>query len=753
MKKKSPLQNIEKDVKKVTKNVEKHIKRNWKKIILIIVISFIILSSASFLTGLRIKFALKDELIINLNPESASFNINNDQNQNITFYVSTDNSIFCTAWCEYVMYDRSEERLLHNDSRFMKNKDSFEITYELEPYRIGSGQKIYNFDIQCANKRTFLCSTKSPAKIRSSFVTLNYKLTDKEANIKTELKPIISQNLATINNASKNLQLAIATLNKLTNLIEHDTLYRKYLTQSLEINKTLIETEKIVNLWAQEKYAMLGLIFKNNIDESLIANANSLLADIEESINKQNLLIKEYNSQKNKLLTLYDKYTTTEEINNIIEFLNMIQSRNYKDITQFEKDILVVIDIMDELNKSIEKIKIIGQNLTIFEYSKKCSIGYCENVTNDVCQDLKDIITEYNNSLYNGSSNESYYEKMGNLTKIIISNRTYNYYIEYCIFKNETEVQDLPLVEAFNLATVEVNNIINNELTETAPFCCVYGECRPCCRSESCENDPELYPVLLIHGHSLLRGTSPEPVLDGFNKIQYQLQNDGYVNSGVVRFSFNVTDAKEKDWGFSSFPIVVTASYYYDYFYSVGKYIYITKSSDNLDTYVIRLNDIINLIKYRTGKPKINIIAHSMGGLVARRYLQIFSEESVNKMVLIATPNKGITGDVKRFCQIFGEKKECEDMSEDSLFLRKLNSPLYTPKNTKVYTISGSGCMTADKDGDGVVTIDSSKLDYAESFIVEGSCDDIFSRGLHSDLLNIDKYPLVYEDIDEILND
>jgi len=205
------------------------------------------------------------------------------------------------------------------------------------------------------------------------------------------------------------------------------------------------------------------------------------------------------------------------------------------------------------------------------------------------------------------------------------------------------------------------------------------------------------------------------------------------------------------DWGLSGTPIALKASYYFDYFYSLGKYIHITRSTDNIDTYAIRLKDIIELVKFRTGKPKVNIVAHSMGGLVSRRYLDIFGEESVDNMVLIATPNHGIEGSAKKFCRLFGEKRECEDMYQDSILLKKLNDPNNKIKDVKVVTISGIGCDTDGGLGDGIVTLDSSKLEGAESSIVEGNCDDTFKAGLHSDLLNIDKYPEVYQAISSVL--
>ncbi|MBU0627723.1 MAG: alpha/beta fold hydrolase [Nanoarchaeota archaeon] len=466
------------------------------------------------------------------------------------------------------------------------------------------------------------------------------------------------------------------------------------------------------------------------------------------------------------------QHNITEKFSVIYSYLisvNLkITKKTYSQLFLFENDLDEISKLIKSLNQTLERdynsIVELGQNIYLLEYSKKCDIINCTDISNNsefVCLGLKKIIDEYENNTFSIEDglviNESYYIDEEGKIKIIISNESNLYYEEYCI--NETDnsssfQKEIPLLkelEEINISDIQVYETIDNELTENLPQCCVYGSCSTCCTEEECKEDPELFPIVFIHGHSLLRKTSPDPLLDGFNKIQYQLQEDGYINAGTIKFDFNESDSKENEWGLSNRPITVKASYYYDYFYSLGSYIYITKSTDNIDTYAIRMNDIINLIKYKTGKPKVNIITHSMGGLVARRYIQIFGEDSVDKLILIASPNKGIDGDVKKFCQVFGEKNECEDLYSDSLLIKKLNSQQNIPKKIKQYTISGKGCKTGLENGDGVITFESSLLENSESFAINGTCTDIFKKSLHSDILDIDRYPQVYEYIKQIL--
>jgi len=53
------------------------------------------------------------------------------------------------------------------------------------------------------------------------------------------------------------------------------------------------------------------------------------------------------------------------------------------------------------------------------------------------------------------------------------------------------------------------------------------------------------------------------------------------------------------------------------------------------------LKDKIEKIKLQTGAQKVNIIAHSMGGLVAKDYIKHYGSDSVNKFIDIGTPHLG----------------------------------------------------------------------------------------------------------------
>lgn len=290
---------------------------------------------------------------------------------------------------------------------------------------------------------------------------------------------------------------------------------------------------------------------------------------------------------------------------------------------------------------------------------------------------------------------------------------------------------------------------IDVNLSDNPPVCCIFNDCRQCCNDESCKNDPKTFPVIFIHGHSFAKGNSPEFSLDSLNKLQAKLQDDGYLDAGIVSLYSKNEQFKNGVWGLSGKPITVKASYYYDAFRQEDRYIVIPTKSENIDTYALRLRDLMGIVKERTGKPRVNIIAHSMGGLVARRYMQIFGDDDLHKLVMIATPNGGIVGATSDYCGLVGENRECNDMNKNSLFINKLNDPLRQPKNARLYTIIGQGCGMP-QDGDGIVLAENAKLDNAEPYFVNGTCSLLGGR-LHTEILDIEKYPEVYEIIRGIL--
>ncbi|MBN2454661.1 alpha/beta fold hydrolase [Candidatus Woesearchaeota archaeon] len=276
------------------------------------------------------------------------------------------------------------------------------------------------------------------------------------------------------------------------------------------------------------------------------------------------------------------------------------------------------------------------------------------------------------------------------------------------------------------------------QLGEPKPQCCVFGKCEDCCEGEECRDDPSTYPVILLHGHALSKETSAEYSLDSLDKIQHMLEEDGYLNAGAIS---SYRESTQGIWGKIKVPIAIRASYYFDAFSTEEEYVIVQTKSENIDTYAVRLKDIVDRVKYMTGKPKVNIIAHSMGGLVSRRYIQVFGSEDVEKLIMIGTPNKGIVGNIADYCPLTGEKLECRDMNKGSVFLQKLNSG--EKPDIPMVNIVGTGCLMGESMGDGIVLEENVVMEEARNYFFEGSCKTL--EPLHQDLKDTEKYPEVYK--------
>jgi len=299
------------------------------------------------------------------------------------------------------------------------------------------------------------------------------------------------------------------------------------------------------------------------------------------------------------------------------------------------------------------------------------------------------------------------------------------------------------LIDEFEVNKIRINETmlipLQISLGEQLPQCCVFGECGDCCVEPECAQDSSNLPIVFLHGHAINKDVSAEYSLDIFNKLQHKLENDGYLNAGAISL-YTKLDTPYGVWGKAPVPLTIKASYYFDLFHEPENYIVVQTKSESIDTYAVRLKELVDIIKYKTGKDKVVIVAHSMGGLVSRRYVQVFGSDDVSKLILVGAPNKGIIGEIADYCSVIGEKLECRDMNAESLFMNKLNRGELP--EIPVYNIVGSGCDMDEGKGDGIVLEENAILEGADNFIINGTCRNLDK--LHTEMLDINKYPEVY---------
>ncbi|MBI2507494.1 hypothetical protein HYV89_00915 [Candidatus Woesearchaeota archaeon] len=308
--------------------------------------------------------------------------------------------------------------------------------------------------------------------------------------------------------------------------------------------------------------------------------------------------------------------------------------------------------------------------------------------------------------------------------------------------ENGTKVD--AVIEKIKFQKIEFMNIppdeIKIEFADIIKKCTINNVTSQCSDGEN--------PVVFLHGHSVTKDAPLEYSLEGFGFLQKKLDEEGYINAGAITL-YAGKNVPAGIWNVHT-PLSIRASYYFDFFEEPENYRVVLAKSENIDTYAVRLKEVFDNIRYRTGRDKINVIAFSMGGLVIRRHMQLFGSEGFDKVILIGVPNKGISGDVSTLCPLIGgEKRECEDMNSNSLFMQKLNRD-ELPDN--IYNIYGTGCEMAEGIGDGIVLEEKAKLDIEKNFVINGICRGKF-QPLHLDLLKIDMYPEIYETIKNILEE
>ncbi|MBS3090192.1 alpha/beta hydrolase [Candidatus Pacearchaeota archaeon] len=309
------------------------------------------------------------------------------------------------------------------------------------------------------------------------------------------------------------------------------------------------------------------------------------------------------------------------------------------------------------------------------------------------------------------------------------------------VYGNETKEKANETI-IFGIEKITLNLTAEKQqfvLEEPKTECCVFGKCRECSFSK------KAYPVIFLHGHDFNKGVSAFYSLNAFSELQKKLEENGYINAGEISLS----TAKRKDsgmLGLSGMPVTFRASYYFDVFKMRGTYIPVQTKSESIETYSIKLRDIIENVKYETSQQRVIIIAHSMGGLVARKYMQLFGNSSIEKLVLVNVPNKGITGNAAKYCSMFGADLECRDMNSDSLFLNKLNAEA---TEAGIYNIIGTGCKMEESIGDGIVLEENAFLENADNYMIKGTCSG--TNLLHGELLDISKHQEFYDLILDIL--
>jgi len=720
--------------------------KTHKKKIMIGIIFLIILTlifSATYLFGF-LQLVTKGDVIISIEPKQSFVLTDKRDPQDISFHVSIENRFACSALCHYTFKDISSNLIIEEADFIGISGTELFKNYRIIPPQKGTGQKAYEFYVQCQNKKELLCFSGEGERVQSSFMTLGYELSDEEKELMDTTKIRFIEYL-------NNLNLLDQQTQELVQIgVEHQPFFLSsnlnFFVVNLNDSMVLLvnESDALRDLWEKEEILKLDRNLKES--EQKLAELNKTAGILQniifmkaEEYNTTRLSLQKYKSLLEDIDVTSGAAIITQDI---IDVKGLFVTPFVQIVAEFNSH----YSLNDTMQKivDLENKYLVTNNDFKEKINNKIKIGEA---------------TINSSTLYSGSvdlknSVSSFISFCDTLekNKIELSNEALLFYNSYCLYVPPNPL-DLTKYN-FTLNTLPKVNVtivtrVSSEIFVHNPVCCIFEKCEPCC-VDSCTTKKELYPLILIHGHAISEESSISYSLGGFDKIRKKLEQDGFIDAGTVLPTETMSLNPEGYLGQFGKPIVVGTTYYIDAYDENGSLVSVPSKSESIKTYAQRLNQSIKLIKQKTGSDKVNILAYSMGGLVTRQYLVDFGEDSVNKVILMGTPNKGISGKIESFCPIIGSQKECVEMTSTSSFMNSLNKIQNNPKKIKMYTFVGRGCNMDGKGGDGISLAESVELSYALNFPIQGACSS--DKTLHEELRNIEKYPKVYDTLKTILS-
>ncbi|PIZ51064.1 hypothetical protein COY27_04845 [Candidatus Woesearchaeota archaeon CG_4_10_14_0_2_um_filter_33_13] len=693
------------------------VKRKIGRGIIITVILILLTSMILLFFGLKMNFLVGEELKININQPQYLYQTQSNQLVEISFEIGTNNFFRCESHCEYKLVNLFTSEIVATDNFNLAHGASYQKMVFLNNKFFGNKLYLYTLNVNCNNRKSLICLTEEIKKHDSVLFLVETNLTASEISLSEEIK------------------------NQLTNNLQ------KYSTaiEKISYQKDMFSAFFIYSIEAEEISAKL-----DQIEGSLVSFENTLKRQI--------------SSWENSDFTSYSKIDQVDDI-----LVSLGQTRYYLDelfilrnsttqvlqnISLIQEQILMAYNNSPLIVQNLERLQQLQHQMTVGGNFSERSVNeemqeinmVLSKLVQDYQNDLKMLHDQYsflinmNFTNYNCLSLQEIQEQI-KILNISSNSKNLDLFIsKNCLINNSEIIFPNLTIPDLSYEITENNLADALKLNEQHKQCCAFNQCKNYGVSQD-------YPTLFIHGHAFNEGTTPEASLAAFAKIQEEMVSYGYINLGDVSFD-QYYDGLEQ----CSFPTTMRATYYYIPSFGVGKYKVTVQKSERIENYALRLREMIELIKKKTGQQKINLVAHSMGGLVAREYLDLFGTGSVDKVIFVNTPHHGVSGKVEKYCSIIGASKECEDLSAGSIFLNRINSKP-NPFGVELYNIRSKGClMDNQQDGDGIVTFESAYLSGAEDFVISGKCIDSLQSSLHSDVLDPEMYPQVRELILEIIN-
>ncbi|MBT4110225.1 alpha/beta hydrolase [Candidatus Woesearchaeota archaeon] len=694
------------------------VKRRIGKTILVLFILFLVIASILFVLGVKVRFILGEELSVNIKQDSSSYLVGSDQAVDLSFSVVNENFFKCNSQCNYELIDLESNKLLFSEDFYLEHNQEYHKSVVVDSKEFGNRLYLYSLNIQCNNIKSLVCLTDELIKHNSALFFVETELTAEEKSLSLD----IMEKLETENEKLNSLKSKYS---------EHQTLLANNFPLGLEmkeeelklklINKSFIEIEQHLNqqigFWQESEFGKF--IPTPKLEDSLLS-LTTTGKRIRELLSIRNNTIGILNQVANKSGEIKGAYyhspLIAEEVNKLQQVNDLLisgeQLSDEKINLQVKNSETVIIKLLEDFSLQLDQLT--------NHYSPIANVFVSKSDCNALNLIKKQIVEE--NITVNTVNLDAFIDKncLVDKTNLTLLNVT----VAKSNFGFESSMPDFKL--AFGKQVKQ---------------CCLFDECK------SYDSQEERTFTLFIHGHALNKANTPEASMAAFAKLQEELQDNAFVNAAEISFGEIDTNLNN-----CAFPLTARSTFYYIPHLGFGRYSLTAQKSERIENYALRLREILEEVKKNVPNHKINIVAHSMGGLVVREYLDLFGVNGLDKVVFINSPHHGVTGKVQKFCSLIGASKECEDLSAGSVFLQRINSK-QLPLGIDYYNIRSKGCLMETEDGDGVVTLESAYLSGAEDIIINGQCLDSLQSSLHSDILNPELYPEIVNILKGILAD
>ena len=756
-----------------------------RRVISVLVILLLVLA---ILLYAKLHAMITQDLVITLTPTTRAVTLVNGETVPVSFNLRTNNYLFCEASCDATTTDLSTSRVVAEQRGLLLRNSNASVEFSVTAPARGEGQLLYSLVVSCANLERASCRRGGEPHTATALVTIDYTLTPVEAAARQKafvdvpyylsLVKQLDEDVLRLEHAVRELRgVRRVSLDGLENLSGIVAARDEHLVKAVQLN----------SLWVSESYASIGEVPSTAV-VATVNEATAVLERISAYVAAQHALV----DSLGRSLRRMDSLERARKVfsahddplaNRPAALFSALERLSFRTSEEPSRDVFTrrtaAFEIENETTRLLETATallrsdtVAAESLAIAERARVASVESV-NTTNASTSSSSTASASATTSsaaspsaspaassasfslsaslsLFNDAC-ESLRVAVDALPENVTPLHSSSALLERCaaVFSNASLLDPgaLEALEGLSFILIDVSafnatSIVEASLPLPRPACCALGECN------ACDGSGRL-PVLFLHGHSMNERNAPEYSTGAFNAVKQRLEAEGlYVDAGLLTPYDAHSELPRGVWGRSPSPVAVTGTYYYDTYLQGSSYILSLEKSESIDTYAIRVKDLVQTLKERTGSDQVLLVTHSMGGLVARRYAQLFGSGSVAALVMIAPPSNGVDSNVALLCPFFGADKECGEMTAGSPYLAKLNDPGKRP-DVPMFLIIGEGCEMGDASGDGVVTVTSAELPGVPATYVSGSC--VGSETFHTSMLDPERYPDVYDQLKVLL--